>query len=301
MDELSSELRGKVSGAVDLTAQLNRRLEAFQTEFSGRLSATQTDMNMLNKATNDRVNAVIKQSDANIDLLQTQLTGKLNDLVHRQTSMGDSMGNLAQQQFDLSNLQEKQQIDFNSLSAELGNMRVKLEEKLSSAVGTLQNSLASHSKAHQSALAEEKYDLLQLTSRVALLEQLVRYGQDLEDQTIAAGVAGFGSSQGQAASSPRVMAPRPADPDTRAKLTELRGLVDSVSADTAAQRAEFEARLDAFKVSLAALRKQYEDEVEEIKEISQSQQRTVTRCAFVKPQTLCLYKLFLECSSVLFV
>jgi chromosome segregation ATPase len=277
MEELSSELRGKVSGAVDLTAQLNRRLETYQTDLSGRLSATQTDMSTLNKATNDRINAVIKQSDANIDLLQTQFTSKHNDLAHRLASMGDSMGNLAQQQFDLSNLQEKQQIDFNSLSAELGSMRVKLEEKLSSAVGTLQNSLASHSKAHQSALAEEKYDLLQLTSRVALLEQLVRYGQDLEDQTIAAGASGFGSSQTQAGS-PRAMAPRPADPDTRAKLVELKGLVDGVCADNASQRAEFEARLDAFKVGLAALRKQYEDEVEEIKEISQAQQRTVTRC-----------------------
>jgi hypothetical protein len=285
LDELSSELRGKVTGAVDLTAQLNRRLESYQGELTGRLTALQSEVNTLNKATNERINAAIKQTDVNLELLQTQLTTKQTELAHKVSSVGDSLAHLAQQQFELSGLQEKQQMDFNTLGSDLAGVRAKLEEKLASTEKSLQTTLTQHGKAHTSALAESKYDLLQLTSRVSLLEQLIRYGQDLEDQTLASSaVHVLGSASGDSkAGSPRgsSLGPRPADPDLRARVAELRLTVESLSAEFLSQRAEADSQLDAFKVGLAALRKQYEEEVQEIRETQEDQQRMVNRCVLL--------------------
>lgn len=271
LDELSSELRGKVSGSLDLTAQLSRRFDTHQSEVQTKLSALQAELNTLSKAINERVNQLVKQTDSNIELAQTQWTSRFNDLTHRLASVGDSMSHLAQQQLDLSGLQEKEQFDIATLAADLSAAKTKQEEKLAAAVTSLQSNITVNTKSLQSALAEEKYDVMQLTSRVSLLEQLIRYGQDLEDYGVAASSqAAMSDKPGSARSQ---LNPRPADPDVRAKLKDMKTDIEALREEAAAARTEFDSRLEASKVALHALRTQFEEEIEEVKESAEEEHR----------------------------
>ena len=284
LEELSTELRSKVSGALDFSAQLNRRFETHQSESHTKFTTVQTDLTNLGKTLHERINQVIKQTDANIELTTSQLTAKHSETMHKVQSLGDSFAHLAQQQFDLCALQEKQQLDLSNLTVELNTARIKLDEKVSTSMASLQSNLAIHTKSHQAALAEEKYDLLQLTSRVALLEQLIRYGQDLEDYN---NTTTFGSAESESNKSDkndrssgvavRTLAPRPADPEVRQQLKELKLGLDEVRDETSSARSEMDSRLDSFKVSLAALRTQFEDEVEEMKESADNDQKRFGR------------------------
>ena len=259
----------------------------------------------MNLALGERLNQSIKQTDANMELAHAQWTGKHSDLQHRVASVGDSLAHLAQQQYDLSGLQEKQQLDFSALAAEQSTIRPKLDEKLAAATAALQNSLSLQSKAHLSALAEMRYDLLQLTSRVALQEQLLRYGSDVEDFSAERNGGGGNGSGGNSAkskfggdgrgddredyNSSASMLGRAddslstsssraaADADLRAKINVLQATVDSTRSEGASMRLEFDTRLDAFKVALAALRTQYEADVETLRTESEEGVRKIIR------------------------
>lgn len=117
---------------------------------------------------------------------------------------------------------------------------------------------------------------------MALLEQLIRYGQDLEDYNNTT----FGSAEStsiksdkndRSAGAVRTLAPRPADPEVRQQLKELKLGLDEVRDEASSARSEMDSRLDSFKVGLSALRTQFEEEMEEVKESADNDQKRFGR------------------------
>lgn len=161
LSELTNDYKSKCSDNYEATSQLSKRIDKNYTEIFSNIHEIDTAV----KLANEKYSKFNKTQESTIECLQATLHGVKNELSVRIVSTGESLSSLAQQHYDLLQLQETQESNLTSLNT-------RLDERCELILSTLKIGLSDQSKSTQNALQELNYDILQITGRISTTESL---------------------------------------------------------------------------------------------------------------------------------
>ncbi|KAJ1414616.1 hypothetical protein B484DRAFT_482224, partial [Ochromonadaceae sp. CCMP2298] len=247
-ESLVAGLVVELRAAVDLTAQMNRRVEVNQAAVQKQMDALEETPAALKWELTQRLEQVCARCEESVQAVRENVSTLVQGVALQAASAHDAVQLLSHSVqpalVQLAMVQAQQAQELQAHCAEVDRVEGQTGQKIEDLSGLFQDTLEEQSGAHRSTEGAVRSDLAQLLARVALLEQLIRFGNTMDDFV----------SQSHERSDPISSQAGLTMTNLQQKVLALQGVQDLLQAEALQSRLRTASRMDQHDRAVIGLR-----------------------------------------------